>query len=239
MPDDARVFMLSAEPPLPPDVASALADRVRWLREAVIAIDAELGLTYPAIEIVPVFWLHELADGTEGNVPARVSLRQYQSSNVFAVQITAAALLEYDDDLLRGILAHEFLHVVHKTLHVADRLAGDGDDGGAGDSIATNDYAQSMADYRRIDASLLADPKQWLSPGLARLAEAIGGDNPRVDAALLRIKSNWIGRGLPVAYVSLVCEGRGITVDTAIVEKAARLRREPDADGRGATGSPR
>jgi hypothetical protein len=218
-----RVSVLTRPMPLPLDVAATLAGRVRWLRREVEVLDAEIGVKYPPVEIVPVFWLHELRDGTMGDVPGRVTPRPYDTSNRYVVQIAAPALLEYGDDFIVGVLAHEFLHVVFDTLNVAHRAQ-------ANPSVRTirrpgeKEYAGSWSDYRRIDAEWQVEPGTWLTPRLQRLAalaEAIGA--AFVDAAVARIKSNWIDKGLPVERIDLKFEVHGIALDPAIIERAAVL----------------
>lgn len=219
--DFPRVSILK-EPKLPLEVAAAVAGRAGWLRHAVEAIDVELGLKYPPIEIVPVFWLHELRDGTSGNVPGCVMPRPWEAFNRFTVQITAPALLEYGDDLIRGLLAHEFLHVVYETLEVVRTSESSASDGTARKS-SQQEYEESWAHYRRIDADWQVDAGGWLSARLQRLAALVEREDGPVSAAIARIKSTWVDNGLPVEKIDLKFEAHGIAVDTAIIERAAQL----------------
>ena len=84
----SRVAVLR-EPALPLDVAASIAGRAGWLRRQLPAIDGELGVFYPPIEIVPICWLNRMGDGTTGHVPGRVSVRPYQNGHRHIVQITA------------------------------------------------------------------------------------------------------------------------------------------------------
>ena len=117
--DDVPRVSILKTPALPLDVAAALFRRVRWLRLDLETIDAELGLRFPPVEVVPVCCMRTLRDGTRRNVVGRVRLRPCGGVDRFTVQLPAPVLLEYPDDLIRGILAHEFLHVVYWTLEVA------------------------------------------------------------------------------------------------------------------------
>jgi len=218
MSEPGRVTILKA-PHLPLDVAAAIAGRARWLRGQLAALDAELGVTFPPIEIVPTLLLNAFG-GHVSHVAGLVNLRPHGESHRFVVQISAPALLEYDDDLLIGILAHEFLHVVHATLAVAQCVPGDtlrmGPD--------PEEYSKSRTDYRRLDVAMQVDAQQWLSVRLRRLAEMVeDDDNPRVQAALKSIDTNWVDRGLTVETVDPLYEGENVTINNAIIERAANI----------------
>jgi len=103
---------------LPLDVAARLAGRAGWLRQLMPVLDAKLPLPYPPLEVYPANLHDEFADGTTMRLFGRVGLRPYTDANTitYTVQITAPALLEFDDNLVQGVLAHEFLHVVADTL---------------------------------------------------------------------------------------------------------------------------
>jgi hypothetical protein len=217
-----RVSVLRDVATLPLDVAATLAGRVRWLRGVVARLDAELGITYPPVEIVPALWFDQLADGTRGDVPGRVVPRPSGDSHRYVVQVTAPALLEYGDDLIEGVLAHEFLHVVFNTLEIVRRAEAD-------PSLRRIDtvneaYTKSWSDYRRLDAEWQVDPTGWLTPRLQRLASSVDDDNnPALRAAIARIVSHWIGNDLPVTKPDLHYSVDGITIDFEIVDRAALL----------------
>jgi hypothetical protein len=129
--------------------------------------------------------------------------------------------LEYGDDLIEGVLAHEFLHVVKDTLDIA-RHAADHPEV-SWQRPGEQDYLKSWSDYRQIDAEWQVDPGAWLSPRLQRLAALAEGEGSLVNAAIARMKSTWIDKNLPLEKLVMENEGQGITLDRAIVERAAQL----------------
>jgi hypothetical protein len=217
-----RVRMMRGTPPLPLDVATAVAGRVRWLRQELPAIDAELRLTYPPIEIFPVCWMNVLADGTSGFVPARVDVSAQQ--NCLVVQVSAAALLKYEDDLVRGVLGHEFLHVVYYTSKIAAHAAsGDGSRVSVG--VTDPAYDESWDGYHRADVAVQASPSEWLSERLRRLVARLDDeDDPAVFAAQRAILETWVTGGLPTEPAVARVGKASITLDPAIIDRANRLR---------------
>ena len=226
---------------LPVDVAAAVRRRVRWLRSELKRLDAELGVPFPPIEIAPVGWQAELRDGTGVNVPGFVAMRENKYVNCFIVRLAAPVLLEYPNDLIRGILAHEFLHVVCFTLELADRFPSRR----AFRLRAASECGASMRQYRRFDLACQADPSAWLSPRLQRLlAEA--EDFSRPNPWLARVISNWVDRDLPVEELpfepddqdstkdfSPECLAAPVYIDDAIIARASRL-----AESSGPSGAP-
>src|SRR4051812_38121175 len=108
---DVRVIH---DPVVPLDMRARMAGRVRWLRATIETLTAECyGIPYPPVDVIATAWHSTLTDGTPFPVPAAVRIRP-NADGVFhlAVHLTAPALLEYDDDLILGILAHEYLQVV-------------------------------------------------------------------------------------------------------------------------------
>jgi hypothetical protein len=208
--------VIRTTPPLPLDLAATLAGRVRWLRQEVAAIDAELGLTYPTIEIVTgVYWAHKWADGTRGYVAGRVTV----SHERFVVQLNAVALVEYNDDLIRGVLAHEFLHVVQHTINVAaGHMAG-----APAVSLDPGDEA-TYAKYRSADVVAQA-PASWLSARLRRLMDAAENDhNPALRAALRAIKENarhW--PSLPIESPRAEYTASKLLLNRAILARARQI----------------
>jgi len=226
---DRRVVIVR-DPEIPLDIGAAVAGRARWLRDEVERLDAELdGIDFPYVEVMPVCWVHSLRDGTGGPVPGRVTISEH-SDRRLVVQVTMPALLEYDDDLLTGVLAHEYLHVVHMTIDI-DRVAAAAPPGSPvrwGLQDAANNYDRSWRNYRRLDARWQVSPRNWLSDRLQRLADLVERPNPRVEAAIERIKQSWVTRGLPVEKINLVMTGSFNTrsLDTRILERAIRLREQ-------------
>jgi hypothetical protein len=216
-----RVSVLKASPVLPLEVAASLVGRVRWLRQEVERLDAEIGLTYPPIEVVPVCWIHRLADGTAGYVPARVNVCRRGDDHQFVVQVAAAALLTYDDDLLRGVLAHEFLHVVYDTLRICEFVQAGNQ--GRVLSLELPGYDRSWKFYRQRDRQRQVDGALWLSGRLLGLVEAVEEHpNDRLDAAVARINEHWIRKGLPVEAPRAAYQAPNILLDEAIIERATQ-----------------
>jgi hypothetical protein len=219
-----RVQVIRRDPPLPLHVAAVLAARVRWLREELPTLDRELGLTYPPIEILPAAWLNTLSDGTHGIVPGRVGVASREGDNYFVVQLSAPALMEYGDDLIRGVLAHEFLHVVFYT--IAIRQHADSDSGSVPFEMTGAGYSNSWTDYRRVDKLAQVTPEDWLNDKLQRLAQRV--EDANIDAIVAAMTTNWVDEGLPVESPLNEIDGTSILLDESINQRA----REIAADAR-------
>ena len=229
MPLDNRVRLIDAgrQSALPDEVARKLDARMLWLRGQQIALDDELGLPFPRIEVIPAAWRNTLEDGTPGAVPARVSIsgeaEDGDDDHVwFVIQASAAALLEFDDDLMLGVLAHEFLHVVQNSLAVWWHVHGGGERTPL--QLEPDSYQRSLDDYRRLDSAMQANPDLWLSDRLRRLEAAMGTErNPDVARGLRAITENWIDAGLPAEQVPGTLKGGFIAIDERIIQRAREL----------------
>ena len=179
-------------------------------------MDREIGFTYPPVLIVPVCWLNTMRDGTAGHVPGRVTVSAPAGFNQFVVEVTAPALLEYPDDLIVGVLAHEWLHVVHDTIAITARAEGGRQTIDLITPSNRDDYSKSWAAYRRVDGAWQASATKWLSPRLRQCAARVETIN--VDDILGRIDKTWVSRGLPVETPQLDYEVSDISLDHSIVE---------------------
>jgi hypothetical protein len=184
-------------------------------------------MRYPPIEISP-YWLYEkLGDGNIIGVHGHVGPRPLGDSYVFTVTIGAPTMLAFEEDLLKGVLAHEFLHVVQHTIECHRVVESGG--GEIQDHVDAEAYSASWDSYRRIDPTLqVGDPVRWLGEELLRLAERLDDANdPRLRAAMEKIKSDWISKGLPVVEFVGTTKGRGLTLSNAIIKKARAMQNEP------------
>src|SRR5688572_29694265 len=109
------------------DVAARIAGAAQHLRREIVpTLTKHLGVTFPFVLVKRVCWLHKLGDGTGGMVKARMGpLGLPDGTGIWAIQVSAVALLEYSDDLMAGLLAHEFLHYVWFTLESAEQVGED------------------------------------------------------------------------------------------------------------------
>jgi hypothetical protein len=102
---------------------------------------------------------------TRAIVGAVVSVDRHGDCDRLVVVLTAATLRALTDDALRGLLAHEFLHVVDGTRRCLEDLR-------AGRVPAFvdlgADYWNMAEAYQRGEAATLASP-DWLSPRLRAL----------------------------------------------------------------------
>ena len=80
------------DPPVPLNIEAAIAGKSEWLSRELSAMDAELGLSYPPVDIIPVCWIADLDDGHSGTVPGRVTIGQRHGLHMYVVQICGAAL---------------------------------------------------------------------------------------------------------------------------------------------------
>jgi hypothetical protein len=221
MPTSDRVAVIHQVPPLPMTIASAIAGRAAWLRRQLPTLDAELHLQYPPIEILPAAWYARTRDSS-GLVPGRITISARTGTDRFTVQLSAPALLEYGEDLVLGVLAHEFLHVVYETLTVWRHVQRFGK--GTKLDRTMPGYLDSWVRYRRIDRAVQANPDLWLSDRLRELMRHVEADfNPRIIAAIKAMKASWIDTGLPVAKGPRAYHSQGVEIDDAIVERGIEL----------------
>lgn len=218
---DTHVTLLAHA--LPVDVASRLSDRARWLCRQLPTLDQELAVACPPIAIVPACWFTTI--GREHVLVAgRATVREVGRRPQLIVEITAPTLLEYDDDFVVGVIAHEFLHVVEETIHRnrADRLRD-----WFGMHLprpVLSGYGASWECYRRLDRALQAPPDLWLSERLQRLQARV--ENEPQDEAEGRVTQAWLGRALPVDHLavdSLAIHVASLWLDPAIIARQDAL----------------
>jgi hypothetical protein len=220
-----RVKVLSADPPLPPDIRTAIAGRAAWLRDELPRLDAQLGVCYPPVEIVPVFWRHTLLDGTPGAISGRLTVVSTEAVRYYAVQVTAPYLLEADDDLVRGVLAHEFEHYVHNTLETHRRSRA-GEREVIDFAASKRDYQPSRAHYQQIDRARRRT--ECLPDALRTLKAQAGNDRDSVVTRVwAAVWANWVKAGLPTEQqVNLdVQRGSPITLDKCVIERFSSEQR--------------
>ena len=110
------------------------------------------------------------------------------------VEISGASIRVLSDELIQGVLAHEFLHYVHATLSIhQSRHSG---------SVAIGPgvgYLNNWSTHRRHDASTQVSPEEWLSKRLAGLAERIEDDSSiEITEALSWLWTGWVEADYPV-----------------------------------------
>ncbi len=197
-----------------------LLPRVRTLREIVPRLDRELGLSVPPIEVVPECWHQSPADGNTGFAHASVFPSDRSAVRVFTVRMSGASLVAFDDDLIQGILAHEFLHYVWDTIKLASRISG------ASETVDLMDheYDTSFDSSRERDVLLQVNPDEWLSPRLIQLCKrAEDSDDPAVDKAMEALV-RWYQEGLPTTAVDTGYRTRGrFCLDDRVVARAHEL----------------
>lgn len=174
---DARVVVFPAAPGsrLPDDVRADVEARIAWLRDVLLPeLDRELGVPYPPVQVAMTAWvcptMHERA-----YVFAVVSVERHGDRDRWVARVSAAALRMLTDDALRGLFAHEFLHVVHFVgVCLAAWRAG------REPTQVLSDLWAGLADYwtdvgyRRGERATLADPADWLPVSLRDLSAQHG-----------------------------------------------------------------
>jgi len=148
--------------PLPWSVAAALKRQASVLEGRLQQLDAELGLAYPPVDVLQVFWR---VPGEARVVHARVILKSFADINWFRVEMLAPSLISLADneDLLDGILAHEFLHYVWLTLAAKQAALGHLD------VRALKHDGNYPESYEALDHARQVPPEGWLTPRLQRL----------------------------------------------------------------------
>src|SRR5258708_2523812 len=108
-----RVKLIGFPGALDPSTIRKINERSERLAKRIDEIDAEIGFTYPPIEILPRCILAPW----EGHVIfARTTFRRTEEEGYMVVQLSAPTILAFADKQLDAILSHEFLHYVWKTI---------------------------------------------------------------------------------------------------------------------------
>lgn len=205
---------------VPLDVRAQIAGRVRWLRDMLPKLDEELGIRYPTIEVIPTCWVGQMENGDPFSVHAAVTIVKQADTNMIIVQVSAFSLLVFSNDMVLGLLAHEFLHYVHFTVECAKPVL---------DLNVTPDgvtYHANDEEHARLDAAWQASIEDWLSPRLATLKAQfeMGFSDPAVKQALLTIKSWRDTKRFPVSVAQMDFRTEGsVTVATDVLAKYHRL----------------
>ncbi len=205
--------------PLRGSVTAALKRQATVLEGRLQQLDAELGLAYPPVDVLPVFWQ---VPGEARVVHARVILKSFTDINRFGVEILAPSLISLADnrDLLDGVLAHEFLHYVWLTIAAKQAALGHLD------HHAPKHDDNYPENYEALDHARQVPPEGWLTPRLQRLmmrAEDETSDECRsLDRSII---DDWVLCDLPSSPLSLDFEfGGKLLVDESILERAVALQ---------------
>lgn len=212
---------------LPLEVRFEIAGRLRWLRAELPRLDEVLGVTYPPITVYPVCWILEVPSGPV-HAGAR-PVRREAGSWYLGVEVSAASLLAFSDEICRGLLAHEFRHYVHQTLLIHDAVS-------SGKRSLTRGEMrepQTFTEYRRLEPETQV-PEHWLGEELAALARrAEHHTDPEVMSGLARLRTEWLDRGYPAERINRNYQTDGyIVLDTSVVERAAEEERRTTEDTR-------
>jgi hypothetical protein len=204
--------------PLPGSVAAALKRQATVLEGRLQQLDAELGLAYPPVDVLPVFLR---VPGEARVVHARVILKSFADINRFRVEMLAPSLISLADneDLLDGILAHEFLHYVWLTVAAMQAALG------PLDSRALKHDDNYPENYEALDHARQVPPEGWLTPRLQRLmmrAEDETSDECHsLDQSII---DDWVLCDLPSSPLSPDFEFRDkLVVDEGIFKRAREL----------------
>jgi len=208
--------------PLPESVDVALKRQATALQERLPQLDAELGLAYPPIDVLPV--LME-TPGNVGAIHARMSLKSFAGITRIAVEMFAPSLiaLAANQDLLDGTLAHEFLHYVWSTLRIAQwRALGHPD---VLDLSAPPNYEALDENYKSLDHAAQVPVEGWLTPRLQCLMMRAEDETSDESRSLQEsIVDGWVLRDLPSRPLSLRCKFNGkLAIDAGIVKRAQEL----------------
>src|SRR2546422_1464169 len=194
----ALVDKVTIEPslltPLPESVAVALKRQATALQERLPLLDAELGLVYPPIDVLPV--LME-TPGNVGAIHARMSLKSFAGVTRIAVEMFAPSLIALADnqDLLDGTLAHEFLHYVWSTLRIAQwRALGHPD---VLDLSAPPNYEALDENYKSLDHAAQVPVEGWLTPTSPVSHDARRGRDQRRIPFFAGVHRRWLDSARP------------------------------------------
>ncbi len=208
--------------PLPGSVAVALERQATALEKRLPQLDAELGLAYPPIDVLPVFME---TPGNVGAIHACLSFKSFAGITRVGVEMFAPSLIALADnqDLLDGTLVHEFLHYVWSTLMIAQwRALGHRD---VLDLSAPPNYEALDENYESLDHAAQVPVEGWLTPRLQCLmmrAENVTSDESRLVQE--SIVDGWVLRDLPSRPLSLRYKFNGrLAIDLGIVKRAQEL----------------
>lgn len=196
---------------IPLSLRPAFRKRAAWLRDLLPRLDDELGVAYPLVLVDPAVLRAKLDDGNTTTLHAAVGPFATSWGVLWSVRLSAATLLGLSEELIEGLLGHEFKHYINSSLmHSGD--------------FTIENYAENLEQYRRLDAQV-AVPNTWLSPRLASLTARIDDPNDPWSAEWqLWAIDHWLPVGGLVRSIDLNFNVKGaLRLDDAIVRRAAEL----------------
>ncbi len=208
--------------PLPMAIRQDLKRHADALGERLPALDTEIGIYYPPIEVPSIAWTSYDAAGRLMSMPlARFLPLQFGKTYRLAVEVSPAALLAFGgSQLLDGVLAHEFLHYIWTTIHYLKKGSGlipaDSPESLEAENVA--DYE----DYKRKDKALQVSPEEWITE---RLADLVNRAEASEAAEMRFIQSSmvdtWVKKDLPVEPIDMRFSLKGmLDLDSAVIAKA-------------------
>lgn len=218
-----RVRLVGFPDSLPPSLVRRIRERSEFLANRIDNLDAEIGFTYPPIEITP----RCIVGPWEGHVVfARKSFRTFNETGYIIVQISAPSILAFSADRIDAILAHEFLHYVWDTINFlsyATEING---------VLVSNvidehpDYMKSEESHDVLDSERQAVDVNWLPMRLVELHRRLSGPNKNlfIKPSMLEVFEKWLRRAYPTEKIDPDYRYRGpLNLDDALVARARKL----------------
>jgi hypothetical protein len=219
-----RVRLFGFPGQLDSSMAHTIRERSELLAKRINDVDAEIGFTYPPIEILP----YCILTPWEGDVIfARKSFRNLEEEGYIVVQLSAPTILAFPDEQLDAILAHEFLHYVWDTINFLSAAA----PGTQGVLVSTPedkhpDYMKSSESYEAIDLDQQAVDSDWLPARLVVLYRRLSGSKKDlfIEGCMLDVFREWLRRGYPTKKLDPDYRYKGpLNLDEAVIERARQL----------------
>jgi len=204
---------------LPPETQKEICQGVENVRRirAQIAADAVVKVM-PPVEILDEIWTS--ADG-ESLINGRTAPVIIDGQTRFGAQLPVSTPMLPDDELIRGILVHEFAHCFFNIVQFVNAL----DAGYSGSELQLGVGDSSTSMDRAHDDALLVDPAAWF--GLADAKALMHWDDKRwsdenleAQAVIIEMLSPW----LPVKSPQLNFKIQGLTYNVEVANHVRKLR---------------
>jgi hypothetical protein len=193
------------------------------IAKRISEIDAEIGFTYPPIEILP----RCLVTSWEDFVFGRTAFRTFEKQAYMVVQLSTPTILAFSDQQLDAVLAHEFLHYVWSTIDFM-LAAGPTIDGIAISKTVDKhvNYLKSEGSYEALDLQQQAKDSHWLTARFLDLHRKISGAGKHqlITNSALDVFRDWVQRGYPTERVDPEYRYQGpLTLDDRLIARARQL----------------
>lgn len=219
-----RVRLIEFPGKLDPSMIRTISERSELLEKRINDIDAEIGFTYPPIEILPRCILTPWGGDV---IFAQKSFRRFAEEGYIVVQLSAPTILAFTDERLDAILAHEFLHYVWDTINFLSAATPEAEGILVSRTIDEHpDYMKSSESYPGLDSDQQAVDLDWLPARLVVLCRRLSGSEKDlfIESQMLDVFREWLRRGYPTEKLDPDYRYLGpLNLDEAVIGRAKQL----------------